>query len=232
VGSISATDVATDIAQAAAAGIDGFALNIGNWPEGYPAEVSLIFSAAQSSTRPFSLFFSFDMGYYTSPGPILDMLKQYANHPNSYRYKGKLFVSTFAGGDQSMGAANVNAAWQGIKDTMAAQGVALYLVPNFVNAGAFQTSFWGGNPVVDGVFSWDAWPYVGEGRIDITNTKDNAVISSAHANGKTYMMPVSPWFFKHLPGANWFRRAGLAWMDRWEQILQSNPDFVEIITWN
>jgi hypothetical protein len=51
---------------------------------------------------------------------------------------------------------------------------------------------------------------------------------------KSYMMGVSPWFYTNLPQwkKNWIWRGDSLWHDRWQQIIEAQPDFVEIITWN
>lgn len=56
--------------------------------------------------------------------------------------------------------------------------------------------------------------------------------------GKTYMMPVSPWFFTNMPGfrKNWLWRGDSLWFDRWQQIVSMEaahqPEYLQIITWN
>ncbi|KAJ4287068.1 hypothetical protein N0V88_007762 [Collariella sp. IMI 366227] len=52
--------------------------------------------------------------------------------------------------------------------------------------------------------------------------------------GKKFMMGVSPWFFTNLPqwGKNWYCSSESLWYDRWKQVLEVMPDFVQIITWN
>lgn len=52
--------------------------------------------------------------------------------------------------------------------------------------------------------------------------------------GKPYMMPVSPWFYTNLPGyrKNWLWPSDTLWWQRWQQIWQQQPEYVEIISWN
>jgi hypothetical protein len=49
-----------------------------------------------------------------------------------------------------------------------------------------------------------------------------------------YMMPVSPWFYTNMPGftKNWMWNGYDLWHDRWQQVLNVQPEFVEIISWN
>ncbi|EQB55726.1 hypothetical protein CGLO_04341 [Colletotrichum gloeosporioides Cg-14] len=53
-------------------------------------------------------------------------------------------------------------------------------------------------------------------------------------DGKTYMMPVSPWFYTNLPGysKNWLWRGDDLWYDRWNQVWTIRPEYVQIISWN
>lgn len=47
------------------------------------------------------------------------------------------------------------------------------------------------------------------------------------------MMGVSPWFYTSLPPTkNWLWKGDSLWYTRWEQVLDFNPQYVEIITWN
>ena len=48
--------------------------------------------------------------------------------------------------------------------------------------------------------------------------------------GKAYMMGVSPWFYTNLPRyqKNWLWRGDDLWHHRWEQILDLQPDLVQV----
>ena len=73
--------------------------------------------------------------------------------------------------------------------------------------------------------SWDAWA---QGAVDKTDGSDLAWQSAAAP--KAYMMPVSPWFYTNLPqyGKNWVWRGDDMWHNRWQQVLQVQPQFVEV----
>lgn len=73
------------------------------------------------------------------------------------------------------------------------------------------------------------WP---NGPVDILATTDLAWKASLAS--KTYMMGVSPWFYTNLPGYNkaWVWRGDDTWHLRWQQVIDLQPDLVEIITWN
>lgn len=61
---------------------------------------------------------------------------------------------------------------------------------------------------------------------------DTAYISAL--GSKPYMMAVSPWFYANVPAwnKNWLWRGDDLWYDRWSQVLQLQPEFVQIISWN
>jgi hypothetical protein len=97
-----------------------------------------------------------------------------------------------------------------------------------------------------GAVSWDAWPKAGQSKI--TTVEDH--LYKANLGGKKYMMGVSPWFFTgrsnpqtrvlptpFLPGPdlpqwdkNWYCSSESLWYDRWQQVMEVMPDFVQIIT--
>jgi len=150
-------------------------------------------------------------------------VNRFADHPAYFRYNNRPFVSTFSGQD-----ANVN--WQQWK-TGNVGSKNIYFCPNFFGdlAGMYDKF-----PVIDCLFSWDAW------QKDVSNSRDVPAIRNGHAKGKTYMAGVAPWFYCHLPqwSKNWFWPQGPdngaenIWTIRWRQAIASGADFVEIITWN
>lgn len=49
---------------------------------------------------------------------------------------------------------------------------------------------------------------------------------------KWYMMPVSPWFYTNLPSKNWLWRGDDLWHQWWDEVMNLQPELVEILTWN
>lgn len=67
------------------------------------------------------------------------------------------------------------------------------------------------------------WP---NGASDMSNSTD--VAWKEAVSPKTYMMGVSPWFFHSTTGSqDWVWRGDDLWADRWEQVMDVEPDFVE-----
>ncbi|KAK8069465.1 carbohydrate-binding module family 24 protein [Apiospora phragmitis] len=147
-------------------------------------------------------------------GVVTNYIKQYKTSPAYFLRDGRPLVSTFEGTGNT-------GDWPGIKsDTNA------FFMPDYSSLGAQGAA---AAPGVDGLFSWDAWPV---GASDKSSQVDKDYVSQL--GGKPYMMPVSPWFFTNLPNYNKNRlwRGDDLWYDRWQQVLDVNPDYVEIITWN
>ncbi|BFZ57142.1 Glucan endo-1,3-alpha-glucosidase agn1 [Savitreella phatthalungensis] len=216
-------DFQGEIARAQAAGIDGFALNVG--PDSWMADrASKMYQAAIGTS--FKLFISLDMAVMASSAiqDLTHWVTDYSSHPNQYFYNSKQFVSTFAGESVTFGQASATAGWALFKSTLAAKGVNIFFVPSFTALGPTNAMGMSSN---DGAFSWDAWP---TGNSAMSTAEDQGYMAAR--NGKVYMAGVSPWFFTHFSYKNWIYKSDDLYTTRWEQLVQMQPDFVEIITWN
>ncbi|KIW92519.1 uncharacterized protein Z519_06366 [Cladophialophora bantiana CBS 173.52] len=210
---------ASDIAAAIAAGIDGFALNIAYADtvnsNGYvQAQLDNAYLAADAAG--FQMFLSFD---YLAQGAwdqnaVITTVNGYGPRSSQFKWQGKPLVSTFEGADNA-------GDWAYIKSQ-----TNCFFVPDFSSQGADGAA---GKPNVDGLLSWNAWP---NGASDMTDNDDKAYLTAL--DGRPYMMPVSPWFYTNLPlwSKNWLWRGDDLWHDRWDQVLDVQPAFVEILTWN
>ena len=221
------TTMANNIRVAEAAGIEAFALNTGP-DEWMPDRISQMFEAATQFPN-FKLFFSFDMAVMpTDPNVLINYVKQYHAHPNSFFYQDRYFVSTFSGESITFGEPTLSDGWQKhFKDPLAQAGINIFFVPAWTSLGPF--SFFEKNPVADGAFSWAAWNPANNYK---TTDEDVLYIQNARANNKTYMAPASPWFFTHFSYKNFIYKSDALWPIRWQQILNLQPEFVEIISWN
>ncbi|PRP85870.1 hypothetical protein PROFUN_06144 [Planoprotostelium fungivorum] len=203
---------------AKAVGIDVFIANIGvdSWTT---TKMGYMLQAAQSAGMYAAFSFDMTIGGMTQDY-LTSMMNQFGSHPAYYKYNGKPFVSTFAGGDQTW--------WSSWK----AQNN-VYFCPAFLGdiSQAFTTyvlySF------IDCAFSWDAWGATS------SNSQDQRAISSGNSMGKKYMAGVAPWFYvKWNAGKNWMYMDGTTLGDeniyatRWQQVIASGSQFVEVITWN
>lgn len=159
----------------------------------------------------FSLFLSFDYAQDWSPSAVIDRIKSFVDVAGDahFRYNSQPLVSTFEGPSHA-------SEWAGIKGA-----TNCFFIPDWSSLGTahFPTD------VVDGAFSWDAWPH---GPVQKDNTSDLAWDQTLGA--KPYMMGVSPWFYTNLPqyGKNWGLRGDDLWSTRWEQAAEIQPEFVEV----
>lgn len=68
------------------------------------------------------------------------------------------------------------------------------------------------------------WPV---GANDMSDEPDLEWVN-AIGSGKTYMMGVSPWFFHSAkPGTDWVWRGDDLWADRWNEVMNVDPQFVQ-----
>ncbi|HWV99986.1 MAG TPA: endo-1,3-alpha-glucanase family glycosylhydrolase [Candidatus Acidoferrum sp.] len=228
-----------EIQEAQGAGIDGFVLNVGAWDNVqtyYKTRVGLIYDAAAQLGTGFKLFFSVD---YTGTTNIVDMVRTYANRTNSFRYQGKVVLSSFGENDTpSTGFAGVN--WTNLViPQLASNGVSVYFVPHFwpdpihelptySDAQSILQKY--GN-LLDGLFLFGAagLPY------QLAQCNSNYTLA-VHQAGKISMASVTPhyWGFKQYSiGRRYFEfdgGEGLAL--QWQSIMTNQPDWVEIVTWN
>lgn len=202
----------SDIVEAQKAHIDGFALNVGP-QDSYTAQVVQTAYSAAERLGNFSMFLSFDYGTGGAwpADRVIDLVNAHKTRPAQFYYRGKPLVSTFEG-TQSKGD------WPYIKDA-----TGCIFIPTWTSLGPRGIS--NALDVVDGAFSWDAWPI---GAKDKDTTSDEAWMKALA--GKPYMMPISPWFYTNLPQwhKNWLWRGDDLWHYRWQQIMHLQPAFVQV----
>ena len=218
----------SEIQDAQAAGIDGFALDVGEWngPDTYyKTNVELMYEAAEALNNGFKLFFSVDM---PQTNDIVQMISTYAHRTNSFYYNGKLVVSSFCG--NGLG-------WTNVFQPLKSQGINVFFIPFFppdtgsaTNMASINALFSSYGSFLDGLFDFGCGlPY------DINNY--NAAYSQACSNaGKVFMAGCSPnyWGCQQLTtGRTYFESdGGEGTMTQWNWIVQNQPDWVEIVTWN
>ncbi|GAO46524.1 hypothetical protein G7K_0754-t1 [Saitoella complicata NRRL Y-17804] len=213
---------------AQSAGIDGFALNIG-LDEWVPDRVASAYEAASTLSDTFYLFFSFDMSIFTSSDvqTMIDYVTKYHGHTNQFVYHDGDFVSTFSG-ETTFGSPPGTAWDTAFIQPLASSGITIHFVPSWSSldpSTAYDT-----NTAVSGLFSWAAWPT--SDNPNVTTEYDTYYSSAASRLNKTYMAPVSPWFCTHFSYKNWIYASEDLMHTRWQQVIDLDPELVEIITWN
>lgn len=222
VGNTAAHDVDTwakDIGLAAAAGIDAFALNIAFPDPNTFVQVSNAFTAAETSNSSFKLFFSFDYQGGGAPWPaagqnsVVAYLNQYKDSKSYFWYKDKPLVSTFEGTSNAQD-------WQP-GGTIRSEVGDLFFVPDWSSLGPEGIKVH--LDKIQGAFSWDMWP---EGPNDKTTSSDDEWRQTL--GDKSYMMGISPWFFRSANGGkNWVWRGDNLWAHRWAQAANVESDFIQ-----
>ncbi|KAK0712673.1 glycosyl hydrolase family 71-domain-containing protein, partial [Lasiosphaeria miniovina] len=209
-----------DMQLAQDAHIDAFAMNVATGDASIYNSLALAFDAAR--LQNFKLFLSFDyLGGSAGPwgkGQVLDLASTYFARGEYLRYNGKPLASTFEGSDQA-------GDWVDVK-----RQTGCFFLPDWSSRGARGALDLQGG-VADGLFAWTAWPW---GNRDMDSNTDASYDEALRDQNKPYMMAVSPWFYTNLPGwsKNWLWRGDDLWADRWNQIIEHQPEFVEIVTWN
>ncbi|KAH6981705.1 glycoside hydrolase family 71 protein [Ilyonectria sp. MPI-CAGE-AT-0026] len=207
-----------DMTDAKAVGIDGFALNIGPVDSWTDTQLGLAYQAAAG--LDFKLFLSFDMASAENiwaVQSVVDLVNDFKAETAQVLVDGKPMVSTFEG-----------PTWADNWASVRSQTGDIFLVPDWSSLGPSGVA--DKLSIIDGAFSWAAWPDAGSTQM----TTDLDLLYKGALGEKPYMMGVSPYFYVNLPnwGKNWYSSSESLWYDRWQQVLEVMPEYIEIITWN
>jgi glucan endo-1,3-alpha-glucosidase len=220
-----------EIQEAQAAGIDGFALNVGAWsgPDTYyKNRVKLMYDAAESLQTGFKLFFSVEI---TNTTDIVDMVKTYANRTNTFLQGNRVVVSTF--GQNNLDWSN------SVFAPLKTNGISICFVPHFwpnpvqelpgfSDAVNILQKYRG---LVDGLFLFGAAGLPAQ----LAQCNSNYT-RAVHQAGKIFMASVTPHYWgaaQYTIGRRYFEFDGGEGIAlQWNSIMQNQPDWVEITTWN
>ncbi|KAI1320576.1 glycoside hydrolase family 71 protein [Xylariaceae sp. FL0255] len=205
-----------DIQGAKAAGINGFALDIGSADSWNPTQLPLAYNTA--ADNDFLVFLSFDQGASTwDQDDIVDYINTYKVYDAQAEVNNLPLVSTFEGPSSA-------SIWPAVRDSTGG----IFFIPDWSSLGAAGVE--SDSQYIDGAFNWGAWPNANEYTMDDGN--DVAYVQDL--GGKAYMMGVSPYFYTDLPqyDKNWYSSSDSLWFDRWSEVFTINPTYIELITWN
>ncbi len=218
-----------DIQDAQAAGLDGFALDVAAWSGSdawyYQARTELLFQAAETLGTGFKLFFSVEM---TNTNDIVTMIGSYVNRSNYFHYQSNAVVSTY--GQNSVNWSN------GVFAPLKQQGINVFFVPYFypepishamdyAAASGLLTEY---SNILNGLF------YFAAGTPQTITNVNTAYGQACKDAGKVFMAGYSPSYW----GCNQVNRGyiesqgGEGTVTEWMNIIQTQPDWVEIVTWN
>ncbi|KAF4126924.1 Glycosyl hydrolase family 71 [Geosmithia morbida] len=225
-GRTSAADYDADMKLAKSAGIDAFALNIGT-DDGTDTQLGYAYESAANNDM--KVFISFDFTLFdpaSSASTVGSMIATYGSQASQLLYDGKVVASSFNGDGLDVSALR------------SAAGDIVWL-PNF------HPQYGTDMTVVDGALNWMAWPNDGNnkapqpGGTSLSVEDGDAIYRSALGPDRTYVAPVSPWFFTHYGAEvdyskNFMFPSDTLWFDRWSHIVESQPQppMVEVISWN
>jgi len=221
-----------DIQEAQAAGIDGFALDLGAFDDStqayYNKDVAYMYEAAEALGTGFKLFFSLEC---TNTAAVVRLISTYASRPNTFLQGTNVVLSTY-------GLNNID--WSNaVFAPLQQQGISVYFVPYFLptqgnNSLTYPTAvsiFNNYSNLVQGLFIY------GGGILPNLMAQCNSNYTmAAHQAGKIYMASVTPTYWgcvQTTSGRIYSEMDGGEGIDlEWRSIIANQPDWVEIVTWN
>lgn len=215
-------------------GIDGFALNCGDWMTkdkttgewkdgNYVKAAERIYEAAKQLDSGFKLFFSADVNNLRDlPVNMGDMVTRFYGHPNQFRHGDRRVVSAWAG---------TPATYRETIDKLEAEGRKVCFVPyvgtpKHKMAWSYETvlDFFHDQPHMDGVFYFAADDSANG--IIRRNAMGRRVTQRL---GKLFMAGAAPAY--NSPNLRDFR--GLeGYGAMWEGLIRDGADWVELVTWS
>lgn len=213
-------------------GIDGFALNCGEWlsprdgrPTRYVYNSDKLYEAARRSGPEFRLFMSPDGSAKAwRERQFVEMFKRYANHPNQFRYRGKPLLSGWGGAPEVYAEFIGPLKRGGTPVTLCPTGVLtphypIRKTPSMLARGVFYPG-----SVADGIFTFNC-----DGTVEELIAQNSDSGFAAKMAGKIHMAGACPAY--NSPNLRDF--GGLyGYARQWEGILRDNPELVELVTWN
>jgi glucan endo-1,3-alpha-glucosidase len=221
-----------DIQDAQAAGIDGFALDLGAYNDPtqpyYNRNVAYMYSAAQALSTNFKLFFSIE---FTNSADIVQLISTYAARPNTFLQGTNVVVSTFG---------NNGVDWDnGVFVRLSQKGISVYFLPYFITTPPTELPTYADgvnllntySNLLNGLFYFGAAGLPAQ--LAQCNTNYNLAV---HQAGKIFMASASPSYWGCVQtgiGRRYFEDdGGEGTITQWQSIIANQPDWVEITTWN
>ena len=210
-------DYTQDMQLAKAAGIDAFAVNYGGWGADFGQQdgyLSDFFNAAESAGM--KAFVSIDTTSVTDPVKAASVANAHATSPAQLTINGKVVLSTFSTDLPTWD-------WKG-SVLPSINGGNVFFIPGTISddaGSAFSSSAAIG---ADGCFTW----------IHPTLQSEPDGSFALARGSQKWMAGVAPWFFKRFDAAdNWSHAQDDAiFIDRFLDLLDIGPDFIEMVTWN
>jgi hypothetical protein len=183
-----------------------------------------MYQAAEQLGTGFKLFFSVD---YSDPTNIVNMVQTYASRPNTFRYNGKVVLSTYR--EEQLD-------WHSILNALHTNGVDVFFIPYFFqtelpNTTDAQNLLATYTNLLDGVLTFA--PAGALDQIVAANLQVNDTVKSA---GKISMASITPHYWgclQYSVGRRYYESFGGEGLDlQWTQLIFDQADWIEITTWN
>ncbi|ROW08071.1 hypothetical protein VPNG_06075 [Cytospora leucostoma] len=218
-----ASDYDDDMVQAKDLGIDAFALNIGT--DSF-TDSQLEYAYESAANNDMKVFISFDFNWFSTSSDaakVGQMIAKYSSEPAQLTVDGKAFASSFSGDGLDVSAVK------------SAAGIDVFFAPNFSPYATPDPDS------IEGALNWMGWDTNGDNKaptdgINVTVVEGDEKYRT-WLTSKSYIAPISPWFSTHYGAEvsyskNFVFPSDLLWYTRWNDVLTTSPEFVEIITWN
>ena len=222
-------DMETEVRQARAAGIDGFALDlvtIGATTQGWKNMTTLL-TAAHAVSPTFKIMLQPDMSALASKdsASIAAAVAKLAAYPAAYRYAdGRLVVSPFHADSRTVAWWRT---WMASMSSTYKLPVALFPVLN--NDQAYGASF---APISIGIGNWGSRNPQWNPPTATYSTSPIGRIAKVHSLGKMWMQPVSVQDSRMREGIYDEAANTLNLRDTWSIALRGKADWVLLPTWN
>lgn len=219
----------SEMRDAHARGIDGFALNCGGWDLNephYKRRVMDMYEAAASLAFDFTLFVSADG---RAQDEIVDIVESTRSLKAQLRIDGKPVVSAYGAGGKRFSGGPV------LIDR--AKKLGAFFVPHFFpESGERRVTSTAADEIVQRLGSAEGYFYFGAaGSPDLIADSIATLSAELQAHDKLFMAPVTP-YYRGLPaGTNYraFETEGFSGMAaEWEAAIASDASWVQIVTWN
>jgi glucan endo-1,3-alpha-glucosidase len=230
--SSSVAEYGVEIAEAAEAGIDGFAVNLGAWNSEpyYQVIVERIFDAADEVGN-FKLFFSFDN---LGAEEAISVLERFRGRKSYLMVDDQPVVSTY--GEDATWAAQV-------REAFTAERVYIKLIPSMYyprirNEKKRDVAVTSESEIVSQVLedipTLYGYFYFGAGApYEEIVASIKSVIVLLHNNDKVAMVGISPYYKGFANNSRVFESDGFVGMRaEWLAAIENHADWIELVTWN
>ena len=230
-----------EIQEAQAAGIDGFVLDIGVWNDPvwtyYNTRVALIYDAAEQLGTGFKLSFFVE---FSNPTNIINLVETYGNRTNTFRYQGGIVLSSWGMNTvPTLGWGGLD--WtNSVLNPLRSAGYPVFFIPHFwpLYYARELPGYADAEAILgqDGSFLSGLFLFGAAGLPSQLAQCNSNYTFALHQAGKTFMASYTPHYWGNQQpsdGRRYFESdGGEGTILQWNAIIQNQPDWVNLVTWN